>query len=74
MPPYEPTPRDDNSKAVCSHQLAQASSPAVPKTASRRALSGAFAWRWSVHADTAWNALRTASAVGHGYAGTRESI
>ena len=56
------------------HQLAQGSSPAVPKTASRRALSDAFVCKCVVHAGTAWNASRTAFAAGHEYAGTSESI
>ena len=56
------------------HQLAHASSPSVPNTASRRALSGAFSLKCSVHAGTSSNASRTASATGHAYAGTSESI
>ena len=56
------------------HQLADASSPAVPNTALRRALSDAFSLRGSVHACASSNALHTASATGLAYAGTTEAI
>ena len=42
-----------------------ASSPAVPRVASRRALRSAFCSKWSDQAGIDWYALRTASALGH---------
>ena len=53
------------------HQLAHATSPTVPNTASRRALSHRFSLRCSVHACTSSSCV---SATGHAYAYTIEAI